>query len=381
MTLGEQIKEAREKKNMSQEELAEKLSCSRQAVSKWENNTSVPQGVNRELLEQVLEIELEHREEKIAVGGKTMTWQNAVLTWLGWITAAILSIVLIIVGNVVGSKYFASDVNDVDEWVSMNFDEVEIDEMPDNDGLEEDVKEPTITRITFYDDEQNEVKDEALWYNAADVDSILIQWTNGVPNDIKIFFTPSGTETLDETELLLTLPVMDGDMVQLINADVLKNISQGDIYFELNFSTGIITSDLYNFFYMDDSIEDEMQLTTLVYVEEFDGTSLKYDIVEWMEVPGSRATELGITDDEASNGFYIYNEEVLSEELPIAENIVYSIIGMGNGDLTHLEVTTEEMVAFFEERGKAEAEHEMRYPYHLTIENGEIVRIEEQYIP
>ncbi len=360
MTLGERIKEAREKKNMSQEELAEKLSCSRQAVSKWENNTSVPQGVNRELLERVLEIDFEHNKEKTESIGKAMTWQKAVVTWLGWVTAAVLFIILIIVGiGVAAYRNYTTD---------------------ENVSSTETLAEPLITKITFYDEEQNEVKDEALWYNAADVDSILIQWTNGVPNDIKIFFTPSGTETLDETELLLTLPVMDGDMVQLINADVLKNISQGNIYFELNFGTGIITSDLYNFFYMEDTLE-EIQSTTLVYVDVFDGNSLKYDIVEWIEVPGSRATELGITDDEAPNGFYIYNEEMLSEELPISENIVYSIIGMGDGDLTHLEVTKEEMAAFFEEREKEEAELEMHYPYHLTIENGEIVKIEEQYIP
>ena len=37
MTLGEQIKNSREKKNLSQEELAFQLGVSRQAVSKWEN--------------------------------------------------------------------------------------------------------------------------------------------------------------------------------------------------------------------------------------------------------------------------------------------------------------------------------------------------------
>lgn len=50
MTLGEQIRQAREKKNLSQEELADRLHVSRQAISKWENNNSVPQGINRELL-------------------------------------------------------------------------------------------------------------------------------------------------------------------------------------------------------------------------------------------------------------------------------------------------------------------------------------------
>lgn len=375
MTLGEQIKEAREKKNMSQEELAEQLCCSRQAVSKWENNSSIPQGVNRELLAQVLEMELGGAEATNS--SKTVKWQNAVLTWLGWITAAILLIILIVVGIAVGSKYFGSD--ETDNYLS----EVKSgsDEISEGDANGTDIKEPTITKITFYDEEQNEVKDEALWYNAADVDSILIQWTNGVPNDIKIFFIPSGTETLEQTELLLTKPVSDGDTVELINAEVLKDITQGDIYFELDFGTQIITTDAYNFFYVDDNDLEEMQFTTLVYVDEFDGTSLKYDVVEWVEVPGTRATELGITQEDAPNGFYVHNEEVLIEELTLSADSVYSIIGMGDGDLTHYEVTKEEMTVFFEEREKTEAEIDVQFPYHLTIVDGEIVRIEEQYIP
>lgn len=58
MTLGEKIKLARGKKNLSQEELAEKLGVSRQAVSKWENDNALPQGINRELMSQVLGVDL-----------------------------------------------------------------------------------------------------------------------------------------------------------------------------------------------------------------------------------------------------------------------------------------------------------------------------------
>lgn len=57
MTFGEQIKQARENKNLSQEELATRLGVSRQAVSKWENGSSKPHGMNREMLFQVLTIE------------------------------------------------------------------------------------------------------------------------------------------------------------------------------------------------------------------------------------------------------------------------------------------------------------------------------------
>ena len=43
MTLGEKISELRNSKNMSQSDLAEKLDVSRQSVSKWETNASIPE--------------------------------------------------------------------------------------------------------------------------------------------------------------------------------------------------------------------------------------------------------------------------------------------------------------------------------------------------
>ena len=50
MTLGEQIKLKREEKNLSQEELAGRIGVSRQALSKWASDLSVPPGANTRLL-------------------------------------------------------------------------------------------------------------------------------------------------------------------------------------------------------------------------------------------------------------------------------------------------------------------------------------------
>ena len=50
MILAEKISEERKKNGWSQEELAEKLSVSRQSVSKWESGQSVPD------LNRILEI-------------------------------------------------------------------------------------------------------------------------------------------------------------------------------------------------------------------------------------------------------------------------------------------------------------------------------------
>ena len=46
MTYGKTIRQSREQKGMTQEELAERLGVSRQAVSKWENGTVDPSTSN-----------------------------------------------------------------------------------------------------------------------------------------------------------------------------------------------------------------------------------------------------------------------------------------------------------------------------------------------
>ena len=90
MSLGEQIKEAREGKNYSQEELAEMCGVSRQAVSKWENGLSVPQGANREALCEILGLEC-LREENLKEGGEAQGLKGKLFIWGGWATAAVLN--------------------------------------------------------------------------------------------------------------------------------------------------------------------------------------------------------------------------------------------------------------------------------------------------
>ena len=219
MTFGEQIKYAREKKNLSQEELATKLGVSRQAVSKWENDSSMPHGMNRDMLLQILE--LESYEPEIQPTPQLNTSK------IGFLIGGLIILVLII--------------------------GLLITQIPDKTEQSSASASPAITSITFYDSEQNEVTEEALWYDAARMESILIQWEGGTPDNIKMFATPSGSETIEETELLLTKSVKDGDFVELLDADSLKYGFQNHVFFELDFGGGVIvTSDLYNIFYMGD---------------------------------------------------------------------------------------------------------------------------------
>lgn len=89
MTLGEQIKQARENMNYSQEELATKLEVSRQAISKWENDTAIPNGINREMLNQILGLSL-------SLGEDESKKKTSIVAILGWVLAVIFAICFII---------------------------------------------------------------------------------------------------------------------------------------------------------------------------------------------------------------------------------------------------------------------------------------------
>ena len=58
MTLGEQITQLRKQKKMSQEDLAEAMQISRQAISKWENDQTKPDTENLIRLAAILEVDV-----------------------------------------------------------------------------------------------------------------------------------------------------------------------------------------------------------------------------------------------------------------------------------------------------------------------------------
>ncbi len=219
MTLGETIKQARMAKNMSQEDLANEVGVSRQAISKWESNKAIPTGINRECLNSVLNIsvDLEHKKEGQGTGSK-----RKFIIIIGIVILLVFISVLVILLC-----------------------------KPQNEMTK--MEEPSDISIRFFDADMNDVFDEALWYHAADIVVIMIQWEEGTPDTIKMFATPSGSETMEETELLVTKSIKDGEHVVLLSlpADQLKRLYMTHVYFELDFQGNIITSEDYNFIYDD----------------------------------------------------------------------------------------------------------------------------------
>lgn len=67
MSIGERIAQLRKQQNMSQGQLAEAMSVSRQAVSKWENDLTSPDSLNLIRLTEILDTDIEY----LATGRKT----------------------------------------------------------------------------------------------------------------------------------------------------------------------------------------------------------------------------------------------------------------------------------------------------------------------
>ena len=348
MTLGEQIRAAREEKNLSQEELAEALGVSRQAVSKWENNTAVPQGANRNLLAEVLGLELVKEE---APSGK-----HRAIAWIGWILAAVLLLALIVllVNQRFGPEASAGE--------------------PSESAVEDPAPEPALRSIRFYDEDQKEVVSENTEfgeYNAAEIDSILIQWTGNVPlRTVKMYFASSGADIV-QTELLDVSIPADAGNAWLLSADALhRDDLEGYLYFELQFDGGetITTYDPYKM----DYVFFDGSAAALAYIEGFDGAQLAFDEVEWINIPSERAQELGVMDQ--GSGFYIYNESEKVERLPVADACVYTVLNWSE-NFVPMTVSASEFRALLEERGDS------RTPYHLTVEEDQIIAVQEQYVP
>lgn len=60
MTIGEKIKNARTENGLTQEELANKMMVSRQAITKWESDKGIPDVSNLKLLAQLLNISVDY---------------------------------------------------------------------------------------------------------------------------------------------------------------------------------------------------------------------------------------------------------------------------------------------------------------------------------
>lgn len=108
MSLGEKIKDCRKKAGLSQEQLAEKLNVSRQAITKWETDKGIPDISNLVAICDEFGLSLDELIkgdtsviEKIKKKSDTVE-SNRKLIMFGWI-AVILGVILTVIDIIVDS--------------------------------------------------------------------------------------------------------------------------------------------------------------------------------------------------------------------------------------------------------------------------------------
>ncbi len=79
MTFGEKLRETRKAAGFSQEELAEKLNVSRQAITKWESDIGLPDISNIMTISKLFSIPVDDliSEEKTAVRVKSRLYESS----------------------------------------------------------------------------------------------------------------------------------------------------------------------------------------------------------------------------------------------------------------------------------------------------------------
>ena len=87
MTFGERLYELRNKKNISQEELAEVLDVSRQSISKWENDKAYPEMTRLLFMSDYFDVSLDYlmrgikKEENVENVAEKYKTKNMLLVW------------------------------------------------------------------------------------------------------------------------------------------------------------------------------------------------------------------------------------------------------------------------------------------------------------
>ena len=184
MNISDIIKQAREDLGMTQEDLAERLEVSRQAVSKWELGASVPSPENLRLLEELLGVELPAPEA--AVPQEAVPQAPPKPPFWNW-----KRVVLLVLGVLVVSALFSAAL-----FTALRA-ETNVDATLRT--------EPHVTGVYFFDEDAAPLRPDLGdgWnrFTAGERVLMLVTFEDGAENSVNavsLFLTPTGTETLDQ---------------------------------------------------------------------------------------------------------------------------------------------------------------------------------------
>ncbi len=217
MNISDIIRQAREGLGLTQEDLAERLEVSRQAVSKWELGASVPSPENLALLEEVLGVSFPAPEEAAALpeqesgtAGKApfWNWKRVVLLVLG------VLVVLALLANVM-FMLLAGGIGDTRTDAPRP-------------------SEPYISGVYFFNEDAGELQHDlqagAGWYLFAPDSRVylLVTFEDGTENTVSavsLFLTPTGTETLEYREQIAVQAAGEGRDFALFAWDIPEELT------------------------------------------------------------------------------------------------------------------------------------------------------------
>lgn len=186
MTISDIIKQAREDLGMTQEDLAERLEVSRQAVSKWELGASVPSPENLALLEKVLGVSFPAPEEETAQSPEQGAETAAKAPFWNW-----KRVVLLVFGVLILSALLSI-------WMFTALKAEKHVDVPRH-------AEPYVTGVYFFDENAAPLRPDLGdgWnrFTAGERVLMLVTFEDGAENSVNavsLFLTPTGTETLDQ---------------------------------------------------------------------------------------------------------------------------------------------------------------------------------------
>ena len=97
--------------------------------------------------------------------------------------------------------------------------------------------------VTFFDRDGYQVLPNGNWYVADDIASIVVRWKGREPDLVQMFYTPSGTETAELTELLLTAVPNSAEQAITLSADALHRESlMGHLQFYLSYGKASVSN-------------------------------------------------------------------------------------------------------------------------------------------
>ena len=235
MTISEIIKQAREALGMTQEDLAERLEVSRQAVSKWELGASVPSPENLNILEEVLEVTFPAPEEPGPQAAAALQEKPAVKApFWNW-----KRVVLLVFGVLIVSALFSAAL-----FTALRA-ETKVD-VPRH-------AEPYITGIYFFSEDAAplypDLGDGWNSLTAGERVLVVVEFEDGAENSVNavsLFLTPTGTETLQYREQIAVQAAGEGRNFALFAWDIPQEGLMGHLEAALECGGGLRVTEMLN---------------------------------------------------------------------------------------------------------------------------------------